>query len=306
MSKSFLKLVVLLMLAFVVLFAPPLLADDNHAMPFLRMGVGARALGMGGAYIAEVKDASATYWNPAGLTQIGNLNITGMLSAQMSYERDHNFLAYGRKFGFGALAMGWISSEVRGIRYYTSQDELQWTFKETENAFMLSYARDVGKFSVGVGLKVVNQKMADFLNETGLGMDFGIRYAYNQDLVFGAVAKDVATKIGGWTGKREVWNDRVPANFGVGVAVYPYPGLTFPVDVYKVEGREDMALHFGGEYAYEFDEKLCVSLRAGSNDGQIAFGFGVKIVKFSVDYAFMSEQQNFLKENHKFSFSVDF
>jgi len=305
MSKS-LKLVVLLNLALVMLFAPPLLADDNHAMPFLRVGVGARALGMGGAYIAEVKDASATYWNPAGLAQMEHLNITGMISNGMSYERNHSFLAYGRKFGFGALAMGWISSEVRGIEGYDHLDMPTITFKETESAFIFSYANKVGKLSLGTNFKVVNQKMADFLNETGIGMDFGMRYAYNEDIAFGAVAKDVATKVGGWTGKREVWNDRVPTNFGVGAVVYPYAGFTFPVDVYKVEGREDMALHFGGEYAYQFNEKYFVSARAGSDDGQITFGFGIKIVKFSIDYAFVSEQTDFLKESHKFSFSADF
>ena len=304
MLKS-LRVVFLLTFAFVMLFAPPLLADDNHAMPVLRMGVGARAIGMGGACIAEVKDASAVYWNPAGLTQLEHLNITGMFSAEMAYERSHSFLAYGRKFGFGALAMGWISSEVRGVRGYNSADEFTGTFKEIDNVFLFSYANKVGKLSLGTNLKIVNQKMADYLNETGIGLDFGLRYYYNDDIVLGAVVKDVATKVGAWTGKDEVLNDRVPATFGVGAVIYSY-GFVFPIDVYKVEGREEMALHFGGEYAYQFEEKYLASARAGSNDGEIAFGFGLKFVKFAIDYAFVAEQQDFLKEHHKFSFSVDF
>ncbi|HEX9916367.1 MAG TPA: PorV/PorQ family protein [candidate division Zixibacteria bacterium] len=304
--SNFIRNIVLLAIVFSMLCVPPLLADDNHAMPVLRMGVGARALGMGGAYIAEVKDASATYWNPAGLTEMEHLNITGMFSSEMSYERNHNFLAYGRKFGFGALAMGWISHEVRGVHGYSYENLPTSTFREVDNVFMFSYARKIGKFSSGANFKIVDQRMGDYLSETGIGFDLGVRYSYNDDLVFGAVVKDIATKVGGWTGKYEVWKDRVPANFGVGAVVYPYAGFTFPVDVYKVEGREDMALHFGGEYTYKLEEKYSFSLRAGSNDGQIAFGFGLKFVKFTIDYAFMNEQQDFLKENHKFSFSADF
>lgn len=304
MSKSF-KVAFLLAFTFIMLCAPPLLADDNYAMPVLRMGVGARALGMGGAYIAEVKDASATYWNPAGLTELEHLNITGMFSAEMAYERDHSFLAYGRKFGFGALAMGWISSEIRGVQGYNHEDVFTSTFKEVVNVFLFSYANKIGNLSLGTNLKIVNQKMGDYLNETGIGADVGLRYVYKEDIVLGAVVKDIATKVGAWSGKDEVLNDRVPATFGVGAVVY-HAGFAFPIDVYKVEGRGEMALHFGGEYSYQFEESYDFSARAGLNDGEVTFGFGLKFVKFTIDYAFVSEQQDFLKENHKFSFSVDF
>jgi hypothetical protein len=36
----------------------------------LGMGTGARAIGMGGAFVAVADDASAAFWNPAGLTQL--------------------------------------------------------------------------------------------------------------------------------------------------------------------------------------------------------------------------------------------
>ena len=49
------------------------LADDNHALPMMRMGVGARALAMGGAYTAVASDATAGYWNPAALAQLEGL-----------------------------------------------------------------------------------------------------------------------------------------------------------------------------------------------------------------------------------------
>ena len=49
---------------------------------FLRIPVGARASGMGDAYTAVAEDASATWWNPAGLafinrTETGNNTAIG-------------------------------------------------------------------------------------------------------------------------------------------------------------------------------------------------------------------------------------
>ena len=41
----------------------------------LGMGTGARAIGMGGAFVAVADDASASFWNPAGLTQLKSNQI---------------------------------------------------------------------------------------------------------------------------------------------------------------------------------------------------------------------------------------
>lgn len=42
-------------------------------------GLGARAMGMGGAYVAVAEDFTATYWNPAGLAQIRRFELYGGL-----------------------------------------------------------------------------------------------------------------------------------------------------------------------------------------------------------------------------------
>jgi len=53
-------------------------------------GVGARAMGMGGAHIAVVEDASAIYYNPAGLAMIRRIE----LGAAFSYQDDNTDVDY--------------------------------------------------------------------------------------------------------------------------------------------------------------------------------------------------------------------
>lgn len=53
-------------------------------------GVGARAMGMGGAHLAAAEDISAIYWNPAGLAKIRRIELSGTISHE-SQEIDTRF-----------------------------------------------------------------------------------------------------------------------------------------------------------------------------------------------------------------------
>jgi len=59
---------VLLMVLSVVAFA-----DGIGAFSAFKNGIGARALAMGGAFVAVCDDATAMVWNPAGLAQLDDL-----------------------------------------------------------------------------------------------------------------------------------------------------------------------------------------------------------------------------------------
>ena len=62
-------------------------ADEGaHAAEFLSHGVGARALGMGSAFVAIADDATATYWNPAGLTKVKKHSFSAMYSILSAQE----------------------------------------------------------------------------------------------------------------------------------------------------------------------------------------------------------------------------
>ena len=65
------------------------------AAEFLAIPVGARATAMGGAVTASIKDATASYWNPAGLALMQKGSLTF----------DYASWLVGIDFGYGTIAM---------------------------------------------------------------------------------------------------------------------------------------------------------------------------------------------------------
>ena len=74
---------------------PSVLTASNdvggQAGTFLRYGVGGRALGMGGAFVAVADDASGIYWNPAGLVGAKRIELSSMYT-NLYYDSRFAFL----------------------------------------------------------------------------------------------------------------------------------------------------------------------------------------------------------------------
>ena len=66
-------------------------AEDAYRFSSTGFGIGARAEGMGGAYIGVADDYSATFWNPAGLAQMRRLEFTGGI-VNNNYSNSASFL----------------------------------------------------------------------------------------------------------------------------------------------------------------------------------------------------------------------
>ena len=103
----------LMALVLLLVVAAPVLAQDqqnNHTAVFLRSGVDARHLALGGTGAALADNVAAGYWNPAGLALLRGFSFTGMTTAQMNFDRHHNYVAGawgGERF---ALALSWLNA----------------------------------------------------------------------------------------------------------------------------------------------------------------------------------------------------
>jgi len=275
------------------LSANVLAIDDNHALPFLRTGVGARAYGLGNAYSALASDATAGFFNPAGLSRINKWSFSSMLSADMGADRKFNYLALAGAFKWGAVGASWISAGVDGVPVTDPSASSDYM----DNYFLLSYANCSKAFHWGASLVIANNDVAE---KTGVGGDLGFQIDFSDDARFGVMAQSLGLKVD---------DDKVPFNLRVGLAVTPgaLSGFTFPIEIQKTQGVDQIVFRLGGEYMHKFDNAdYAAALRGGVDDGAFALGAGVYFRQFGFDYAYVADQQDFLGENHRFSLTGNF
>jgi hypothetical protein len=279
-------------LVFVVSLATVAVAEAPHALPFLRTGVGARAAGMGNAFVAVASDATAGFFNPAGLTRISSWGFSSMLSADMAFDRNYNYLAVAGSFDWGSVGGSWINAGIKDVALddNTSKDYM-------DNYFILSYANCSQRFRWGLNFVIANNSVAE---NTGVGGDVGVQWDIHPEATIGLMAQSLGLKVD---------RDVTPYNLRLGIAVKPdmVEGFTLPLEIQKTQNVDGLKFRMGGEYAYKFDNSdWGTALRAGVDDGAFSIGAGLFFSKFWLDYAYVAEKADFLGENHRFSLTGNF
>lgn len=145
---------------------------------FLKIGVGARAVGMGEAFVAVANDASALYWNPAGIAQLANNEL---IFSHVNWPVDvrHEFVGYVHRFGnVNALGLSVTALHTDDIEETTEFQPLG-----TGNyvpfgdlALGLTFARQMtDRFSFGVTVKYMDETLAE-LHARNVFVDLGTYY----------------------------------------------------------------------------------------------------------------------------------
>lgn len=258
-------------------------ADSVDALPYLRMGVGARPLGMGGAFVGVADDGNAVYWNPAGLVQAKSLQFNSMFSL-LSLDRKLNFVGYVHPLrNLGTLGISLFNSGVSGIKGYNEGAELNEStgdFPFTNWCCYLSYARVVDNVAFGGNFKVLYDKL-DKTKALGFGGDFGLWFVPPiANLSLGLVLQDIYTYQKWDTGAKDV----LPLNLKVGIAYRLFNHrLLVGGDVNKIANRKIPELNLGAEYIISRN----FAARVGLKNFHPALGISAKIFMFQFAYAYV-------------------
>ncbi len=147
-------------------------AQSESAVPFLLITPGARAAGMGEAFVAVADDANATYWNPAGLAFITNKQLSLMHSNWLPQLAPDLFFDYGSYVqhidGLGTFG---LAVTYLNLGSQTITDEFSPTplgqFSSQEWAIGASFGMKISE-NTGVGLqfKFIRSNLAPEVNNT--------------------------------------------------------------------------------------------------------------------------------------------
>ncbi len=172
------KKLTVITLVFVVV-APAFAAFTKVGMaglPFLKIGVG-RGPGMGEAFVAIANDASATYWNPAGLALVPNRQLV-LNHIDWINDISHEFIAAVVPSNLGSFGIS-VTALSLGQFEETTVDEYQGTGKTFTGADLaagISYARMfTDKLCFGLTAKFVSEKIWN-VGTSGVAFDFGVHY----------------------------------------------------------------------------------------------------------------------------------
>ena len=183
---------------------------------FLSIGVGARGLGMSGTQVANVKDVTSGYWNPAGLSGIESKYEFALMHAE--------YFAGIAKYDYAAFATAIDTSShlaISVIRFavddipdtrflYNANGAIDYNnirfFSSADYAFIFSYAREMGflpGLNMGANFKVVHRNAGDFANAWGFGLDVGAQLERN-GWQFGVMLRDITGTFNAWSHNSEL------------------------------------------------------------------------------------------------------
>lgn len=302
----------------------------KYAGEFLAIGVGGRALAMGGASVALAGDVTAGFWNPAGLARIDYPQFILMHNEQFGSLVNHDYGAVAipvgpsTSLGLSIIRLGIddiADTRLAGLdasgnlTYDLSQlsriDPNRVTyFNAADWAFFFTYARrESAEFSYGANLKLLRRSL-DGHSATGIGIDVGAWYNPYEGLFLGANLQDITTTFLAWdTGTNELITPTV--KLGAAYQIEALGGMFIPaldLDVRFENRRTASMMHVGrisadAHSGLEYQFKKLVSLRAGYSDvKQFTIGAGLRLPKLNVDYSFAKfGGDNGIGDSHRIS-----
>ena len=269
-------------------------------LSFLKIAIDARAVGMGEAYTAVSSDASATYWNPAGLLNATGSNvifhhnewiedIRGEFAAISFIGKSSAWAFHIRSFNLGEIQ----------VREIPTTEPLGKTSAHYLSAG-ISYSRRLRtRLDVGITVKYLFEKIY-VESASGYALDVGLLYRPNiSHLRFAATVQNL-----GKMNRLKNEPSNLPELIRLGMFYeIPWSFEKFQThiafDLVKQQS-ENLKVHLGAE-AILFKQ---LALRGGSMFGYEThdFSFGIGILRSSIrfDYAITPFSQN-LGVAHRFS-----
>lgn len=334
------KILTALIAALVILSSTALAGTTGFALDPTLIGVGARPLGMGRAYVAVAEDADTIFMNPAGLGTLKSIKLMSMYSNLMG---DVNYYVVGGTLPLevGSVGAGIISSNVGDI-WVMGADAVNSTHSPSPSSLgnlsssvlFLSYGFPLEKvigtgkgIYLGTNLKYFDQTAggtsdASGGNGSGVDVDLGLLYTPSNTFSLGINCQNILPS-GTITYKSGI-EESIPQVTKIGAkvnltgnkdeAVFASPlkvNLSADTDIYSQHSGMPNASHIGAEimpnsmltFRVGLDQDPTPSTVDITQGCNLTYGLGINIKGIEFNYAYHPFSQIGENTTHFFSIS---
>ncbi len=288
-KKTLLILIILIILTDI--------CSASQGINLVTMGMGAKEMSMGSTGLVSSKGVHSIFWNPAGISKVSNVNVTGSYSYLFEAAHDYYFgisiPAKGPYFGFGYYHISYNDIDITDDYDFIKTED----FSEKLILFSGNF-KTSGTLKIGASLKYIKQNLYKY-EESAYACDAGLLKDFKK-LKTGLILRNLfSSRLG---------IDAVPFNFVIG-ALYPFiltpkstkkktpVKLNIEVNISYIT-TEGIDFLLGAEFfLYKF-----IALRTGYNNG-ITFGAGVMYKNFQLDIALLAKE---ISNNYKVSITSRF
>lgn len=283
---------------------------------FLRLGAGARGPAMGGAVSPVVDDATAIYWNPAGLADVKKRDLSLSYNAYFE-DTAAQFFGYAHPredrgtWAAGVTMFGVSDIEKRSATAGDADAADLGSFDTRDMALSIGYGNRTGwgegRLNYGLAVKFISSDLGTEKATTG-AVDLGSQYRFREDspLVLSLAVLNLGGEL-----KFDEEGDPLPLNVKPGLGYRMEAGrmghLTMALDA-------DILVHDNVAYVQpglEWEPVHAFALRTGYQFGReedagsgFAAGAGFRFFNMGLDYAFVPYGD--LGNTHRVSFGVKF
>lgn len=301
-----------------VLFLASTTFAVKYAGEAFTLGAGARALALGGAFVAVSDDPSGLYYNPSGLGLIQQRQVTLLHSETFGSLINHDYIAYAQPITIrnrsGVIAAGVYRVGGGGI-VLTEKDPITggpMVISEASHYdYMILFGAGVNmseRWRFGAGSKIIIRSLADN-SAWGLGLDVGIQYGLPSGLAFGAALTNATSTFLSYdNGTRESILPALKLGTAYSTQIDQFTVRVLADGDFLFEGRDAAAQvsagaisldsHLGAELSYQ----NLVYFRGGSDIGRLTLGVGLRFNRFRLDGAFLNH--NDLDNSYRISLNI--
>lgn len=332
------KLIIFLVLILIAMH----LQAGIYAGDFMLIGNGVRALGMGGAFSAVADDASAIYWNAAGLAQIRKTQIS------ISHSFLYNNLAAYDNFTYCrplpndvTIALNWTRLSISDIPVFLEEHliynvDFRSSFlefnlpgqpddmiKSTDDLFQIAFTKHLHKdlymgwlflelpvdFNFGVSTKYISRKI-DENKGTGIGFDASLLFKTSLAVILGRT----------WLGDisfglnyQDIGNSKTTWNTMSNHVDEIEDNMKLGVAIRQPIKKYNSEIIFAYDIDYVYDNcshfgaeykyKDFLSMRLGLNDTDFTAGVSVKLYGVILNYGFIT---NVIGNTNRIGLRYDF